>query len=144
MDESDSFDIKDFMPYLLNQAADATSREFEVYYKSRYGMLRTEWRVVFHLGHYGKLTAKEIGDRARVHKTKISRAVHALEVKRYLRRAQRPDDRRHETLELTKEGMRVFRDLVGEAQRFDAAMMRGFSADERATVRAFLIKVASL
>ncbi|MEP4555719.1 MarR family transcriptional regulator, partial [Tateyamaria sp.] len=74
MDTRSDFDISHFMPYLLNQAADASSVEFQRFYKERYGMLRTEWRVLFHLGRYGQLTAGEICERAHIHKTKISRA----------------------------------------------------------------------
>lgn len=144
MEESDDFDIKDFMPYLLNQAADASSREFEEYYKSRYGMLRTEWRVIFHLGRYGKMTAKEICDRARLHKTKVSRAVHMLAEKRYLKRKKMADDRRHEMLTLTPQGTRVFNDLLEEARRFDTDMMASFSTREQAQMRQFLIKIAGL
>ena len=50
MQDDAPFDLRDFMPYLLNQAADASSRDFQSYYKGKYGMLRTEWRVLFHLG----------------------------------------------------------------------------------------------
>ena len=144
MKENDAFDLNDFMPYLLNQAADASSRGFETYYKSRYGMLRTEWRVLFHLGHYGKMTAKEICTRARIHKTKVSRAVQALEDKRYLSRKTLADDRRHEILALTASGQRVFGDLVEEARRFDGDMMSDFTAQEAAQIRQFLIKLAKL
>jgi ATP-dependent Lon protease len=41
-------------------------------------MLRTEWRVLFHLGIYGEMTATDIVNRARIHKTKVSRAVQKL------------------------------------------------------------------
>ena len=72
------FDLLDFLPYLLNLAAEEASLGFQTLYKTRYGMLRTEWRVLFHLGIYGEMTATEIGERARMHKTKISRAVQKL------------------------------------------------------------------
>lgn len=144
MTKSDTFDLKNFMPYLLNQAADASSRGFEGYYKSKYGMLRTEWRVIFHLGRYGKMTAKEICDRARTHKTKVSRAVHALEAKRYLKRKKLPDDRRHECLELTASGKRVFDDLYIEASRYDAEMMSAFSEDEKAVLRRLMLEIVNL
>jgi DNA-binding MarR family transcriptional regulator len=142
MTQKDAFDLKDFMPYLLNQAADATSRGFETAYKSKYGMLRTEWRVLFHLGLYGNMTAKEICERSRVHKTKVSRAVHALEGKLFLQRKPMLNDRRHEALSLTKEGTRVFEDLLAEAQRFDAKMMADFSPAETAQIRGFLTRIA--
>ncbi|MEM8869912.1 MAG: MarR family winged helix-turn-helix transcriptional regulator [Pseudomonadota bacterium] len=144
MTKTTNFDLRGFMPYLLNQAADATSREFEPSYKVRYGMLRTEWRVLFHLGHYGRMTAKEICDRARIHKTKVSRAVSALEHKRLLRRKEQPEDRRHETLSLTTSGQSVFATLVEDAQRFDAALMTEFTEQEANQMRAFLIRIAKL
>ncbi len=142
MKDNPAFDLEDFMPYLLNQAADATSRGFEAYYKSRYGMLRTEWRVVFHLGRYGEMTAKDICARSRIHKTKVSRAVQALEDKKHLKRTQSPVDRRHEHLGLTASGKRVFEDLYQEAARFDAAMMAEFTPAEQAQLRSFLSRIA--
>ncbi|WP_446720123.1 MarR family transcriptional regulator, partial [Leisingera sp. ANG-S] len=56
-------------------------------------MLRTEWRVLFHLGNYGQMTAKEIGSRAKIHKTKISRAVAKLSEKRFVTRTRDENDR---------------------------------------------------
>lgn len=144
MKKTPTFDLQDFLPYLLNQAAEATSREFSVAYKRKYGMLQTEWRVVFHLGRYGDLTAKQICERARIHKTKVSRAVRALIEKRYLKRSTREDDRRHEVLSLTQKGHEVFDDLNGEAQRFDAKLLEQFDAGDIAQIRAMLIKIAQL
>ncbi|MDJ0612371.1 MAG: MarR family transcriptional regulator [Rhizobiaceae bacterium] len=144
MDQKNSFELTDFLPYLLNQAAEVTSRDFEPYYKKKYGMLRTEWRVLFHLGQYGTLTAKDICQRARIHKTKVSRAVHALEQKRYLSREQLPDDRRHEKLDLTRSGQRVFKDLETEAQNFDRQMMTSFTEEEYQMFRSLLARVAKL
>jgi len=144
MKDNCTFDLEDFMPYLLNQAADASSRGFETYYKSKYNMLRTEWRVVFHPGRYGRMTAKEICERARIHKTKVSRAVHALEEKKLLKRTQSSSDRRHENLEITRSGIRVFQDLSQEAGRYDAEMMGRFTPKEQQQLRNCLIKIAKL
>lgn len=138
------FDLKDFTPYLLNQAADATSLRFQKLYKSKYGMLRTEWRVLFHLGGYGDMTAKEICTRAGLHKTKVSRAVRALQDKRFLQRTEVPEDRRHEILKLTPQGERVFNDLVGDAQRFDAKLASRFTTDELDTLKRVLVRLADL
>ena len=40
-------DLSNFLPYLLNQAADAQGVTFIPSYKERYGMLQTEWRILF-------------------------------------------------------------------------------------------------
>jgi len=79
-----------------------------------------------------------------MHKTKVSRAVQALENKRYLQRRELPDDRRHEVLSLTRSGVRVYGDLQTQARAFDAQMMANFSAAERDQMRQFLIRIAGL
>lgn len=136
------FDLKDFTPYLLNLAAETSSAGFQAYYKDRYGMLRTEWRVLFHLGRYGPLTAKDICERAQIHKTKVSRAVSALEDKRFLSRKEQSEDRRLETLRLTVTGKRVFEDLSQEAACFDLEMMSKFTVEERAILHKCLKQIA--
>ena len=74
MTKKDDFDLQNFLPYLLNQAAEESSLAFQNIYKDRYGMLRTEWRVLFHLGVFGRLAAQEICERPPMHKTKNHRA----------------------------------------------------------------------
>ena len=144
MTPEEPLDLRDFLPYLLAQAAEQTSVGFQRYYKSRYGMLRTEWRVLFHLGRYGDMTAKDICERARLHKTKVSRAVTALQAKRFLTREQQERDRRHETLGLTRAGRAAYSDLSAEAQRFDKHVMAEFSDQDAEVLRRCLIKIAGL
>lgn len=140
---SDDFDLRDFLPYALNQAAEATSLAFQEHYRARYGMLRTEWRVLFHLGRYGDLTAKEVCDRAGLHKTKVSRAVHALEKKRFLVRETQPTDRRAETLQLTRQGVSVYEDLYRAARDYDARLSGQFTQSEREVLRRCLTRIAA-
>ncbi len=140
--ENDSFELQDFLPYLLNQAAEAASLSFQRVYRDRFGMLRTEWRVLFHLGLYGRMTATDIGQRSRMHKTKISRAVTALESKRFLTRARDDADRRNEFLSLTMAGEAAYRDLSAIARAHDAALVAGLSADQAAVLRVALKRLA--
>ncbi|WP_322889897.1 MULTISPECIES: MarR family winged helix-turn-helix transcriptional regulator [unclassified Yoonia] len=140
---ADDFDIQTFLPYLLNRAAETAGQAFQQHYKARYGMLRTEWRVLFHLGRYGALTATDIGTRAGIHKTKISRAVAALAAKRYLVRVTRDSDRRQEELRLTPAGKAVFDDLCKAAAAFDAKLAARFSPEDTATLRRCLSVIAA-
>jgi DNA-binding MarR family transcriptional regulator len=135
------FSLPEFLPYLLNQAAEAVSRDFQQYYRDKFGMLRTEWRVLFHLGCYGQMTAKRICEVAAIHKTKVSRAVRALEQKRYLVRATDGDDRRIEHLRLTSQGQEVFRDLQSAAERYDSKIAKTLTPAEAARLRRILIKL---
>jgi DNA-binding MarR family transcriptional regulator len=140
----DDFDLGRFLPYALNQAAEASSMGFQKYYRQRYGMLRTEWRVLFHLGRYGPMTAKGICARASLHKTKVSRAVHALEHKRFLVRSVQEEDRRHETLALTRQGQVVYADLYVAAKDYDARLSAHFTADEREILNRCLERIAKI
>jgi len=142
MSQNASFDLREFTPYLLAQAAEMSSLGFQRYYKARYAMLRTEWRALFHLGRYGAMTSKTICDRAHIHKTKVSRAVKALEAKRFLTRAQVEHDRRNEMLDLTGAGRAAYRDLCDRACDFDAALLSDFSDDEIAILRRCLTRIA--
>lgn len=143
MTQKQDFDLRLFLPYLLNQAAEASSLSFQQVYKNRYGMLRAEWRVLFHLGVYGPLTAKQICDRTKMHKTKISRAVQKLADRRYLKRDRSENDRRSEILMLTERGQAVYRELNGIAQDYEADLLASFSSTERDVLKQLLIRLAN-
>ena len=143
MRRGSEFDPQDFLPYLLNQAAEALSLEFQRHYRGQYGMLRTEWRVLFHLGCYGEMTAKEICVRARLHKTKVSRAVAALQAKRILTRRELERDRRHAVLQLPPLGRRVFADLSRAAHAFDSEVRAALTPDEADVLHRCLIRIAA-
>ncbi|SCZ67820.1 DNA-binding transcriptional regulator, MarR family [Epibacterium ulvae] len=134
MTRNESYKLDDFLPYLLNQAADALSLTFQKHYRDTYGMLRTEWRVLFHLGSFGDLTAKEICERSNIHKTKVSRAVTALETKGYLARQTLENDRRHSVITLTPKGREVFEDLRSRAIHFDRELKQGMTEEEYQTL----------
>ena len=129
------FDLSEFLPYLLNRAAEDASAGFARHYKDRYGMLRTEWRVLFHLGRYGAMTAREICDRASLHKTKVSRAVAALQAKRFLEREVVEEDRRNERLSLTRAGQAAYKDLSGLAAEYDAGLAARLGPKETDALR---------
>jgi len=142
MPKNDDFDLQTFLPYLLNQAAEESSLAFQRVYKEHYGMLRTEWRVLFHLGMYGAMTASEIGARAGIHKTKISRAVQKLAGRRFLTRLRNEADRRSEQLKLTTTGESAFRDLRRVASAYEERLLQGFSDAEVATLKHLLQRLA--
>ncbi len=121
--------LEGFLPYRLNRLAEVVSREFSRIYRDRYGLTRPEWRLLATLGQYDTMTATEVGRHSSMHKTKVSRAVAALEHRKWLVRTTDVDDRRVERLTLTADGMRVYRDLVPAARAFERRLERAMSAD---------------
>lgn len=137
------FPVEDFLPYVLNQAAEVSSLSFEKIYKAKYGILRTEWRVLFHLGLYGELTASEICVRAKLHKTKISRAVQRLSDQRMIARTRDECDRRVEHLKLTKKGRAAYADLCNIAECYEAKLVCNLTEQELTVLKTALCKLAA-
>lgn len=142
MPDETMFALSDFLPYLLNQAAEAVGQDFSTTYKDRYGMLRTEWRVLAHLGQFGPLTATQIGQRAQVHKTRISRAVAALQAKRFVTRQEVEADRRSAVLNLTRAGRAAYDDLARIALAHNRKLIEALGGEAAGALTASLRKLA--
>lgn len=136
--EGEEFDLESFLPYLLNQAAEATSRQFQAQYKAAYGMTRTQWRVMANLGKFGAMTARDICAISHVEKTKVSRSVAALEAEGFLARNRSESDRRAEILSLTPRGCEVYRDLGRHALDYDRALRSQLGPETAAHLDALL------
>ena len=124
-----NFDLQSFLPYLLNQAAEATSQSFQTVYRDAFGMTRTQWRVMANLGKYGAMTAADICKITHIEKTKVSRGVQALQDKEFLIRQPVAADRRTELLSLTKQGMTAFHELGERAAAYDQSLRRLLGSD---------------
>ena len=123
----DILHLEHFLPYRLNRLADAVSRDFARIYKDRFGLTRPEWRVLAALGQLGTMTATEIGRHSAQHKTRVSRAVAALEKRRWLTRATDAADRRIERITLSRAGSEAYRELVPLAQAFERQLREGIN-----------------
>jgi DNA-binding MarR family transcriptional regulator len=142
--EAVGFDLDQFLPYLLNQAAEASSHSFAATYRREYGMTRTQWRVMANLGKFGAMSATEICRRAHIDKTKVSRAVSQLEAVGFLTREKVAEDKRRERLALTDAGCAVYARLGAEALAFQAALAQGLGPDRLAALEAALRAVIAL
>lgn len=131
-------DLEQFLPYRLNRAAAAVSEQLRAVYGRKYGLTVPEWRVLATLAQFPCSTAQFVGRHASLHKTKVSRAVQALDERRWLYRKENPQDRREESLELTKLGCRQYALIVPEMARFEERLLAAFEPeDARCLFQAF-------
>lgn len=138
------FDLRDFLPYLLNQAAEAASRGFQATYRARHGLTRTQWRVLANLGRFGAMTARDICRLSHIEKTKVSRAVAALEGEGLLSRATSAEDRRAENLSLTPRGQAVFAEIGQQAMDFDTELRSRLGPEGAARIDTILREIIAL
>jgi DNA-binding MarR family transcriptional regulator len=120
--DAGEFDLDQFLPFRLNRAAEFIALRFAAAYKAEYGLTRPEWRTLAALGSSGRMTATAVGVHSTMHKTKVSRAVYALEKRRWLKRTQDEQDRRVEHLELTAAGSKAYGELTLLAGRYSAEL----------------------
>src|SRR3712207_4000119 len=115
--------LEAFLPYRLNRIAAAVSQEFRSVYGPHHDLTIPEWRVLATLGQFEAMSAKEIGRHSAMHKTKVSRAVQALEERRWLKRRESEEDRREEILSLTPLGLKTYREIVPKALAFESQIL---------------------
>lgn len=135
---SAELELERFLPYRLNRLADVVSRQFQRIYKDRYGLTRPEWRLLAALGQYGTMTATAVGQHSAMHKTKVSRAVAALEKRLWITRRTDAADRRIEHLALTRAGEKVYGELVPLAREFETEMLAALALPGREALLAGL------
>lgn len=117
----DRFDIDSFLPYRLSRVSERLSAHFMRFSGVGEEISWAEWQVLWSLGERIHTTAKAISGHSGLTKTKISRAVKALEDRRWLERRRDRDDRRFELLALTPVGMEGYAELksrAGDYQRW--------------------------
>lgn len=124
----DKIALEQFLPYRLARLAGEISQQLRKIYKADHGLTIPEWRALATLGQFGAATAKGIGAHAAMHKTKVSRAVAALENRRWVNRSKNPQDRREDILILTRQGKQAYRALVPKLRTFENALVERFEA----------------
>lgn len=129
-----SLTLENFLPYRLNRIGAAVSVTFRAVYRDTYGLTVPEWRVLATLGQFEAMGAKAIGQHSAMHKTKVSRAVKALEERRWLVRQTNEADRREETLRLTHLGRQAYEKIVPEALAFERQLLRDLGPEAAAGV----------
>lgn len=139
-----SFDLQEFLPYLLNQAAEAASMGFQDIYRDSYAMTRTQWRVMANLGKFGAMTARDICRISHIEKTKVSRAVAHLEQEGLLARSPSQQDRRAEILSLTEQGQTAFADLGQRAVDYDRALRKALGTKAAKDLNRVLLAIIAM
>jgi DNA-binding MarR family transcriptional regulator len=125
-------DLERFLPYRLNRVSTAVSQAFRSVYGPHHDLTIPEWRVLATLGQFDQMGAKAIGAHSSMHKTKVSRAVRALEERRWLKRRESSEDRREEILTLTALGRTVYDDMVPRAAAFEKRILSALGPDAAA------------
>jgi len=131
--------LEKFLPYRMSRLSEALSAEIRPVYKDAFGLNRPEWRVLAALADLGPSTATALGNHSAQHKTKVSRAVRALELRRWIRRETVMTDRRSEIISMTDTGQRAYCDLVAPMRAHEARILDRIAPEDRAALERALL-----
>jgi len=134
--------LEEFLPYRLAVLSSAVSRAVAPVY-TRHGLNLGEWLVLMSLGEFGPMTAKAVGARNRMHKTKVSRALAALVERGVIERAPNRVDLRQSFLSLTPSGKRLYEDYAPRIAEVARRLQDAVPAADRAALERCLTKLAA-
>ncbi len=139
--EFDSFDLREFFPYLVRVYYRAVSDAVSNVYANQYGLSVSEWRTMAVLGSIKALSASEIVEQSSMDKVTVSRAIKGLQTLGYLRRDVDTADKRRAVLKLTQAGINAFGELVPMVKQVEKDCLQGLSPEEQKTLISLMNRV---
>ena len=141
-DEHAHWELDRFLPYRLSVLSNRVSQTIAGAYARRFGLGVTEWRVIAVLGRYPGLSANGVAARTAMDKVAVSRTVARLLERGLLQRDMHDDDRRRSVLELSRDGYRIYDEVVPVALEYERRLLAPLDADERTQLDKLLRKLA--
>ncbi|MBS0533389.1 MAG: MarR family transcriptional regulator [Proteobacteria bacterium] len=130
--------LESFLPHRLLVCAQLVSLALAKVHAARHQIGVPEWRVLVVLAEFGSMTAKAVGQRSNMHKTKVSRAVAVLEQRGLVTRRSNSADLREAFLSLTPAGRAVYEELAPGALEFADRLLSAVDPADRETLQRIL------
>ncbi len=111
-----------YLPYLLRQADQTLSAPFYSFL-TRYGVARSEWRVLAVLHELGELSVVDLATAALSPQPTVTHAVRRLEKRNLLTRTPGQHDRRQRFIALTPSGQELTDTLMQEAKTLESDLL---------------------
>ena len=129
-EDKNSVQLSQFVPYRMVHLASNISLALSKIYKQEFNISIPEWRVLAQLAEQQKLYSKYIGEITSMDKSKVSRAVKALESKSYLIRQTDKKDNRAAYLSLTTKGNSLYQKIAPKALQWERQLIGVLKASE--------------
>jgi DNA-binding MarR family transcriptional regulator len=136
-----SVQLKQFVPYRMVHLAANISLALSKIYKQEFDINIPQWRVLAQLAQQQKLYSKDIGDITSMDKSKVSRAVKALENKHYLIRQIDKKDNRAAYLSLSVKGEALYQKIAPKALQWERQLIAVLEASEHKDLMKILDKL---
>jgi DNA-binding MarR family transcriptional regulator len=136
-------DLELHLGYWLRRVSNHVSGAFARALQRRHTSV-AEWVVLCHVQGRSGITPGELAEALDLTRGAVSKVIDKLQAKNWIARSARPEDGRVQLLSLTRQGSRVLPQLAEIADRNDRQFFDGLDANEKATLRRLLGKLAEL
>ena len=133
--------LNQFVPYRMVHLASNISVALSKIYKQEFDITIAEWRVLAQLAEQQTLYSKDIGEITSMDKSKVSRAVKALEGKGYLLRQTNKKDNRAAYLFLSTLGKVLFQKIAPKALLWERQLIKVLESSEHKDLMKILDKL---
>lgn len=140
-EDSQVLDLDRFLPYRLSVLSNRISSDLATFYRDRFGLAVTEWRVMAVLGRYPGACGTDITERTAMDKVAVSRAVNGLIDRSLVLRSFDHRDRRRSILTLSAAGQTVYEQIAPLALRLEASLLAALGEQERTMLWQLLDKL---
>ena len=108
-----------------------------------FGLVRAEYHLLLGLAHYAELTAQDISRMTRRPRNSISRAVHRMLERGFIKRAVDSENRRQAKLSITLKGRKIYEKISKYLVQREQVVLDILSENELEKLRDILRKLAS-
>ncbi len=123
--------LEGYLPYLLRRADQTLSAPFYAVL-TRYGISRSEWRVLAVLAETDQLSVVELAREALSPQPTVTHAVRRLEKRNLVSRLAGSADKRQRFISVTPTGAQLAATLISEAQKLSTTALAG--VDDLSTI----------
>lgn len=134
-------ELEDFLPYRLSILSQAVNQSLAKIYAKQFNISVYEWRVITALGNWAPLSASAVGERTRMDKVRVSRAVSRLMELGLVKRQQDKLDRRRFDLRLSAKGARVYQQALPLARDSEQQLLQAINAREQSALDKMISKL---
>ncbi len=129
--------LDDYLAYLLMQASQAVSKEFQSCLSST-GVTVIEWRVLSTLIDHPRISVGELLERVICKQSTLSKTIDRMETKGWITRSLDYQDRRKIQVTIDPDGLEISRSLLIKAKELEQSELQGFGKKEISTLKKVL------
>ena len=122
--------LEDLLNYRLSRLLALSSAPGIRLFEGGYGVCRREWSLVGLIAENGKMSPSKLAQIAHLERAHVSKAITELVAKGLLVRKTAPNDARRAQIDLTEQGLQLYREIFPQIAALNQSVVNVLSPDQ--------------